>query len=331
MDKLTVASVQVRMRIPATLEEYRDDMDRFARSAVGKRARLLIFPEMAGLMVGPTQLRDWRTNLLRRAEQGGRRSAGAWQKFSGSAAGWLAGRTHADLTMALWGLLDVDAATVWNLYADIFGGLARTHGVTIIAPSAYMPDEESGQIVNQSAVFGPDGALLGRAAKVLGYSEDDKRVARGRTWEVIQTEVGRLGIVLGSDILFPEVGRLLAYQNAEILVLQAACPGVTFHNKMRSGILARMQDNQLFAVASYVVGESPLRKGADSPYVGKSGLYAPQELTPRFNGVLVEMGSTMAEGVVTAEFDFAALRALWESADTPIRRQMPQEEAATLL
>jgi hypothetical protein len=39
----------------------------------------------------------------------------------------------------------------------------------------------------------------------------------------------------------------------------------------------------------------------------------------------------MAEGVVTAEFDFAALRALWESADTPIRRQMPQEEAATLL
>jgi hypothetical protein len=43
------------------------------------------------------------------------------------------------------------------------------------------------------------------------------------------------------------------------------------------------------------------------------------------------MGSVHAEGVVTAEWDFGALRTLWEESDTPLRRQLPLSETGPIL
>lgn len=325
-----MASVQMRMRLPDALEEYRDDLRRFLRAAEAKRARLVIFPELAGLMVGPPLLRDRGSALRMRASRGKRSSAGVWDRLGGKFAGWMADALKADLRRATAALLDVSAPAVFANYTDLFGGLARSFGVTLVAPSAWLPDE-NGRILNQTLVFGPTGDILGRQAKVLGYSEDEDVAARGRTWEVIPTEAGRLGIMLGSDVIYPEVGRVLAYQGAEVLIVQGACPSPAFYHKVRSGILARMQDNQLFAAASFLVGENPLRRGEQPLYQGKSALFAPQELTPRFNGVLVEMGGMQSEGVLTAEWDFTALRRLWDSSDTPIRRQLPAAEVSALL
>ena len=137
--------------------------------------------------------------------------------------------------------------------------------------------------------------------------------------------------MLGSDVLYPEVGRLLAYQGADLVVTLGACADLTLYNKVRSGILARMQDNQLFAVASFLVGHNQLSRVRRQPYVGKSAILAPQELTPRSNGVLVEMANLRSEGVLTAEWDFLALRRLWESSDTPVRQKLPLAQAGQAL
>ncbi len=334
MDKFTIACVQMQMRMHASLDDYRDDLRRFLRAAEAKRARLILFPEMAGLMLAPLLLGDARTNLLRRAEVGRKRSAGAWDKVSGKAAGWLAQALKADLGAATAGLLDVEPQRMWEAYADLFGGLARAQGVTIVAPSAWLPDPAGGEngsvLRNLSAIFGPGGELLGTQAKVLGAMEDEARVAKGVGWRAISTEVGRVGLLLGSDVLYPEVGRVLAYQNAEMILLQGACPNAASYHKLRAGVLARMQDNQLYAAASFVVGANPLRKGAD-PYMGRSAILAPQELTPKYNGVLVEMGSAQSEGVVTAEWDYTALKRLWETSETSIRRALAPEDAAPVL
>lgn len=343
-----VAAVQMHVRLPATVDEFRDDARRFVKVAESKRARLVIFPELAGTMLAPALLRDLRTNLLRQAEQAKRKRANPWQKMRGGAAGWLAGMLKADLRASAAALLDVNAQQLWETYCDVFGTLARENHLTIVAPSAYLPEQtlsvvaqgeegevaEARAIVNQCAVFGEDGSLLGTQSKVLGSSEDEDLAKRGRTFEVIPTSVGRLGIMLGSDVLYPEVGRLLAYQDAEVLVLQAACPSPAYYNKTRAGILARMQDNQLFAAASYLTGENPLRRTngqPPQPYQGRSAIFAPQELTPRFNGVLVEMGSTQADGVVTAEWDFVALRKAWEESETPLRKNHSGEQVHALL
>jgi predicted amidohydrolase len=338
MDKMTVACVQMRMRLASSVDEYRDDLRRYMRAADAKRARVVLFPELAGLMVAPLLLRDRGSRWLVAAERSRRRNAGLWERLQGRLAGWAAGITKADLYTSIAALIDVDPAALWAIYAEIYGGLARSHGVTIVAPSGYLPGPDGGAIENRCAVFGPNGELLGTQSKVLGYSDEEHFPRRGSGWQCIPTEVGMAGVVLGSDILYPEVGRLLASQGADFLLVQAASPTPAFYNKMRAGTLARMQDNQLYAALALLVGTSPLRtarldagEAASAPtYAGRSAIFAPQELTPRSNGVLVEMGAGQGEGVMTAEWDFVALHELWESSDTPLRKPLPAQDAALL-
>jgi predicted amidohydrolase len=331
LDRYIVACVQQRLRLPATLEDYRENLRRFLRAAETKRARLIVFPELGGLMLAPPLLDDFRSKLLRRAEQGRRRNASLWQKVVGSLSGRTASLLRADLRTSLAGLLDVAAPELWARYCQLFGELANESAMTIVAPSVYLPDPLDGVIRNLAGVFGPDGALLGVQAKVMLSSEDEAYCRPGVNWNVIHTEVGALGVIIGSDALFPEVGRLLAFQGAEALIIVAAANSQVQYNKLRAAALARMQDNQLFTACSFLVGPNPFERRPTTTYIGKSAIFAPQELTPRLNGVLVEMGNATSEGVLTAEWNFTELRMLWESNEARIRSQMTVSQAHQLL
>ena len=82
-ERIVVACVQQRMHLPLTLDEYREDLRRFMRVAVNKQARLVIFPELGGVMVAPPILRDFRSLLLKRYDRGRRRHASLWQRMAG--------------------------------------------------------------------------------------------------------------------------------------------------------------------------------------------------------------------------------------------------------
>lgn len=331
MDRFIVASVQQRMRLPQSLYEFRDQQRRFLRAVLAKHARLVIFPELAGLMLGAALLTDFRASLLKRAERGRRTNASLWQKLAGSMANSAAGIFKANFQTSMAGLLDVDAPRLWQAYQELYGELARESGVTIVAPTAFLPDPHDKVIRNLTAIFGPSGELLGTQAKIMLNQFDQTFCQPGSTWDVVHTEVGALGIMIGSDVLYPEVGRVLAFQGAEVLVAPGACTSPALYNKLRSGILARMQDNQLFAVSAYAVGGNFLHSDPETVLIGKSAIFAPQELTPRFNGVLVEMGNQSSEGVLTAEWDFRALKDLWQTSETPLRRDLPLPQATKLL
>ena len=330
-ERIVVACIQQRMHLPLTLDEYREDLRRFMRVAVTKQARLVVFPELGGVMVAPPILRDFRSQLLKRYDRGRRRHATLWQRLIGEMAGSAASVVGADFRRGLGALLDVASQDVWRAYEDVFGGLAREFGVTVVAPSAYLPDPLDGVIRNLAVVFDANGQMAGRQAKVVLHPADADIAQAGATWDVIPTEVGQIGLILGSDVLYPEVGRVLAYQGAELFVVQAACTDQLLYQKIRAGALARMQDNQLFAVLSFLVGDNRLSRAQRTPFTGKSAIFAPQEMTPRNNGVLVEMGNLRSEGVLAAQWDFAELRDLWETSETPVRRQLPLQQAGQML
>jgi predicted amidohydrolase len=327
MDRYVVACVQQRLRMPPTLDECRELARRFLRAADTRRARLVIFPELGGLMLVPPLLADFRSALLIRADRGRRRSASLWEKISGRVASSAAGMLKASFHTGLGGLLDVDALRVWEQYRELYGALAQEFGLTLVAPSAYLPDPADGAVRHLTAVFGPDGELLGTQAKVMIGRSDEAFCRAGTTWDIIRTEVGALGVMLGNDVLYPEVGRLLALQGAEVLVAQGAATSVAQYNKLRTGVLARMQDNQLFAACAFLVGPNLLQTPPGAAFLGKSAIFAPQELTQRQNGVLVEMGNTTSEGIVTAEWNFAELKTLWATSETPVWHKFGTPEA----
>lgn len=322
MDQVTVASIQQRMRLYDSIAGYRADLQRFLRVAQNKQAQLVVFPELSGTLIAPPLLRDVRSRLLKVADRGRRKEATLWQRVCGVLASRSARWLGADLRASLQALLSVSAAELWTQYANLFSELAREFQVTIVAPSAYLPDPTDQVVRNLTAVFGSDGALLGHQAKVILHPEDEGLAQPGETWLPVATPVGTLGLMIGGDVLYPEVGRLLAYQGAEALLLLGSCSHSVLYQKLRAGALARMQENQLFGLVSFVVGPHELGRHHE-PLIGKSAIFAPQELTPRFNGVLVEMGSQRSEGILTAEWDFVALRRLWEVSETPMRLQLP--------
>lgn len=319
------------MRLPRDVDEYREDLRRFMRIAEKKNARLVVFPALAGSLAALPLLTDARSGMAKRADVGQRASASFWDKMVGSIAGTMASTLKVDLRRNLAGLLDVATADVHGIYMELFSRLASEFSMTVVAPSAYLPDPLDGVLRNMSVVFGASGETLGRQAQVVLSQRDENIAQPGSAWDVIQTDVGRLGLMLGSDVLYPEVGRVLAYQGAEVLVSLGACTELVEYNKIRAGILARMQDNQLFGVASFLVGRNSLYGRKRSDFVGKSAIFAPQELTPKLNGVLVEMGNYRSEGVLTAEWDFVALRNLWDTSETPIRQHLSLDQTRDML
>lgn len=328
-EEVVVACIQQRLRIYATLADYRNDLHRFLRIAQHKQAQLIIFPELAGVMLGPPLLRSQRITMLKYADLSSRRHASWQQRAMSRIAHWGATLLQLDLFAEVVHWLGV--VNGWQQYCDLFGGLAREFHTIVVAPSAYLPDPTDGVIRNITGVFAETGELLGYQAKVILHGQDKAFAEAGSDWQVIRTTVGTLGIMLGNDVLFPEVGRLLAYKGAEILIAQGACRDMGLYHKMRAGILARMQENQLFAAASFLVGRSTFSRREDPFFVGKSAILAPQELTPRFTGIMVEMGNPRSEGVLSAKWNFSSLKEVWEMSDPPVRKQPPLKQISTLL
>ncbi len=183
----------------------------------------------------------------------------------------------------------------------------------------YLRLSEEANSVHVCFVFGPDGQIIGRQEKVH-LSVDEMRFCQaGEGLTALETEVGRIGILIGEDALFPESGRLLAFQNCDMLVNLAACDGAGAFHQLRHAFVARLDENELLGAQSCLVGPNRLT-GSGQDYVGKSGLLAPIPLSPRHDGVLFEMGAMTVEGIIAEKLDLAAMRLQWTE-ETPRLRQ----------
>jgi predicted amidohydrolase len=78
-------------------------------------------------------------------------------------------------------------------------------------------DEESGLFYNTAVVVGPDG-YLGKYRKTHFFSADAKWAVEGNLGlPVWDTRLGKVGVEVCMDATYPETGRLLALQGAEVI------------------------------------------------------------------------------------------------------------------
>jgi predicted amidohydrolase len=330
MKNLVVASAQQQMRLFESAEGFRKELNRFLYMARAKGAELVVFPALVGLMAAAPLVEGLGVNLLKQADDRRRQQKSLWARTRGALAGGTATLLGANFRKAFSQLLAADPSGLVSVYETTFAELARAYEATIVAGSAYLPDA-AGVIRHRATIFGPDGTILGRHNKLILAAEDAGLATAGDAWTVVSTPVGRVGILLGEEALYPEAGRVLAYQGAELLVTLAATGEEALAAYVRQGTIARAQENQCFALTSFLVGKNYLAEGEDGVFVGKSGIYAPLEMTPRHTGALVEMGTASSEGLLTAELDRARLHALWEKGTEPVRKTMPVDLFASYL
>ena len=81
-------------------------------------------------------------------------------------------------------------------------------------------------VYNSSALIGPDGALLGVYRKTHPFCteiRDPRRLGDpGRQVTVVDTELGRIGMIICFDGDYPELTRIQAVQGAEVICRPSA-------------------------------------------------------------------------------------------------------------
>jgi len=321
MDKVTIACVQQRNVIVSSQEEFESLARRFIRLAQAKSAQLVVFPELAGLMLAPSLFSGIKRSFIRRADKGKQPGAGAVQRgvkrLADAAAGALGGYWG-----SLDGLLRKNSGGLWHAYVDTFGKLAQESGIIVVGGSLYVRDYETDTLRHRAYVFGIDGRILGYQDKLNLVPDEQEWVVPGTDLTILDAPFGRFGLLIGQDLLYPELARLLAVQGAELLVGIAAVPGADQSQVIRSALALRAEENQIFSAASFLLGPNYLGQVRREDYLGQSAVMAPASLTLRGSGVLTQVGTNRAESLIAAELDYEALHRLWRTGDFRPRQQM---------
>lgn len=78
---------------------------------------------------------------------------------------------------------------------------------------------EAGDVYNTALLVGPDG-VVGHYRQTHLSADSRLWASAGDSWKTFDLPCGRVGLLLGEDLLFPEAGRVLAMQGCDII----ACP-----------------------------------------------------------------------------------------------------------
>ena len=186
---------------------------------------------------------------------------------------------------------------------------AKEHGMYIFGGS--IPIRNGERIDNACFVFDRNGNEIGRYNKCHLYdidvdggvsSSESSFVVPGDHPLVVDTEFGKIGVLICYDLRFPQMFYKLADMGAEMIVLPAAFHIQTGKAHWDFLTRARAVDTQVYFAA---VGCATDREASFVTY-GHSRLIEP------WGEVITEMGEE--EGVAVAEFDMARV--------SEIRRQL---------
>jgi len=96
---------------------------------------------------------------------------------------------------------------------------AHDMGVFVLTGANYTPNltPTSPELRVRCYVIGPDGRLLGFQDKVHLYGAEKTVAKPGSQYNVLQTSLGKLGILICYDNMFPEAARTLALKGADLI------------------------------------------------------------------------------------------------------------------
>ncbi len=182
----------------------------------------------------------------------------------------------ADFPSAVREMLDNPDAS--NRYHDLHSQMAKRFKLFLAAGTTWV--RQGDRLLHIAPVYQPDGTLLGEQAQThLSRMEQQWGWARGADLAVWSTEIGPIGLVVGTDVWYPEVSRILTLQGAMMLLAPAMVPAPAGFHLTLAGMWQEVQQNQVFALENWPGG--PM---AGEDWCGWSAIYGPCEATPGETG-----------------------------------------------
>ncbi len=292
-----VGVVQLEARLHHSVLSYVDQVLSAAATAVGEGAQLVVFPED----VGSYPLFGLLPGLAWLVGRGNPRDAGAAVE-QGEAP-----------VLALMRLL---TPVVRKVHRVVFAGLAKRLGVHILAGSTLAVDE-AGRVYKEAHLYDTDGRLVLVQRKThLFPAEAAWGLTPGSEVDVAHTAVGCVASPVCMDHTYWEPIRIAWLQGAEI-VIDPAADANRFNRGMQArGVWSRVQESPAFGIQAMMVGEL-----LGVTFGGRSGVYAPLELTPHKDGIIAEASVSDAPDIFCADIDLAEVQELRRQV---LRRLQPE-------
>lgn len=108
--------------------------------------------------------------------------------------------------------------------------------------------ERDGANRTEGFLIGPNGARLLTVGKTLpdlvaGYSDNDADLGRPRAFPIAETPFGKIGLLVGEDILSPHLARMTAQAGGEVILNPAFERGDAFFQARQTARAARAYEN----------------------------------------------------------------------------------------
>lgn len=193
--------------------------------------------------------------------------------------------------------------------------LAKRYGVNVVAGSHIARNAE-GAVRNTAYLCRRDGSVATQDKIQPTPSERDVwGVTGGTKLEAIDTDCGKVGVLICYDSEFPELARVLTDQGADILFVPFCTEDRHGYLRVRYCSQARAVENQSYVVLSGNVGHLPNVENFDLNY-GQSCILTPCDMPFARDGVLVETAVNV-EGVAAGDLDLDLLR--WARKEGTVR------------
>lgn len=159
------------------------------------------------------------------------------------------------------------AAAIPGEITDRLEELSEKHGVWLCGGTSELVGDE---IANTAVMISPRDGLAAKYRKMHPFGDERDRLVSGFEPVVVETDIGKVGLTICFDFLFPELTRALALLGAEIIVNPTFWFADSFSEKTGfspSSIMALAQaralENSVFVAMACRTGEE------DAPWGGK--------------------------------------------------------------
>ena len=181
--------------------------------------------------------------------------------------------------------------------------LAKQYGVYILASSFPVAR------INTAYFFAPDGNYGAQEKHIMTrFEREEWGIHSGKTLQLFDTALGKIGIAICYDVEFPLLARRLAEAGAELILVPSCTDTLAGYHRVKIGAQARALENQCYVAQSPTVGEAKWSPATDIN-IGAAGLYGPPDIGFPDNGILAE-GTLNQPGWVYAELNFDRIKSV---------------------
>lgn len=257
MTAFTLATAQYDIGFFRHWDAFADKLERWVASAAQGDAKLLVFPEYGSMELA---------SLFGQA-------------------------VYSDLQQQLRSM-----QSLLPTWLELHQTLARRYDVLILA-SSFPTELQAGRVVNRAHLFGPQG-LLGHQDKLMmtRFENEQWGIRAGEQIQVMETELGRIGILICYDSEFPMLAHQQVAAGADLLLVPSCTDTQAGFHRVRIGCQARALENQCYVVQSPTIGVAPWSEAVDFN-TGRASVYTPVDYGFPDNGILVEGSEDKAEWV----------------------------------